>query len=77
VTAIPSNRTIGRIALLGAQGSEVIIRLTKKNKIPSIIAVPNTSVNRESNRAGNGGKVKPIWARTTMIKVTRKPENMR
>jgi hypothetical protein len=75
VTAIPSKRTIGTMVLLGDLGSEMSIRLTKKNMIPNIIAVPNRSVNRESNRAGNRGKVKPVWARTTMIKVTRNPEN--
>ena len=53
--------------------SEEIVRLTRKNKIPIIIAVPNISVKKESNCASQGAKVKLNWARTTTIKVTRKP----
>ena len=51
-----------------------VLRLRRKNKVPASSAMPKRSANRDNNRAGMIGIVKPSWARMMTIICTVNPQ---
>jgi hypothetical protein len=70
------NRTTrGKTVLFGVPGALDFIRLAKKKRVPTNMALPNTSKTRDKILASISGMAKRNWARTTMRTGMTSPQN--
>ena len=75
VRRIINRTTRGKTVLFGVPGAVDFIRLAKKKKVPTNMALPNTSKSRDKILARISGIAKRNWARITMRAGMASPQN--
>ena len=75
VRRIINRTTRGKTVLFGVPVAVDFIRLAKKKRVPSSMALPNTSKSRDKILARISGIAKRNWARTTMRTGMANPQN--